>query len=139
MTRTPLLAIPVLLLTLLAACDAPQQGESGELRVAAPATRYSLQQLMDSTAYRGLFLSPDGSRVLTSSDASGIFNLVELPVDGSEPWPLTDSDTITHRAAGYFPSDDRILFSADRAGDEQYHLYVRNPDGSARADSPSRR
>ncbi|GHG62609.1 hypothetical protein [Comamonas sp. JC664] len=32
-------------------------------------------------------------------------------------------------AVGYFPSDDRVLFTRDSGGNELTHLYVRAPDG----------
>ena len=43
---------------------------------------------------------------------------------------LTDSTTTAVIARGFFPNDDRFLYSADSNGDELNHLYVRETDGT---------
>src|SRR5262249_24881143 len=39
-------------------------------------------------------------------------------------------------AIGYFPADDRILYTRDKGGDEKNHLYVRELDGSEKDLTP---
>jgi dipeptidyl aminopeptidase/acylaminoacyl peptidase len=74
-------------------------------------------------------LSADGETVLFTSDASGAPNAWAVPFAGGEPVQLTYSADPIH-TYGYFPEDERFLYSADDGGDERAHLYVRNPDGS---------
>ncbi|WP_296815276.1 S9 family peptidase [Brevundimonas sp.] len=96
---------------------------------------YSAAQFFQTTSYGlaaagGHAFSPDGSHVLISSDRSGVFNAYALPVAGGEPVPLTSSTDNATFAVSYFPNDGRVLFTADRGGDELNHVYVRNEDGS---------
>jgi dipeptidyl aminopeptidase/acylaminoacyl peptidase len=98
--------------------------------------RYTVEQFLDTTAYGGASFSPDGSKVLVDSDASGIFNLYALPVAGGDPEQLTHSTVENIRSAGYFPNDERLLYLADEGGNELDHLWVRELDGSVRDLTP---
>lgn len=93
-------------------------------------TQYSIEQFLGTTSTFGSAFSPDGSRILVSSDESGIFNAYSVPVDGGSPTPLTDSDADAVMVRDYFPDDERFLYSADQGGNELAHLYVREVDGS---------
>lgn len=96
---------------------------------------YDIADLMDSVTYSGLSFSPDGKTLVTSGDAGGVANLMAFPVAGGEPAPLIKS-TDTQHLIGYFPNDDRLLFSADKDGDEIFHLYVRETDGTVKDLTP---
>jgi dipeptidyl aminopeptidase/acylaminoacyl peptidase len=67
--------------------------------------------------------------VLFTSDATGIPNAYTIPFDGGEPTPLTRSTTDSTYAVSYFPMDERVLFTHDRGGNEQNHLFVLEPKG----------
>jgi hypothetical protein len=58
------------------------------------------------------------------------------PVGGGKPVALTRSTTDSTYAVGYFRNDDRILFTRDKGGNEQNHLYVRELDGSEKDLTP---
>ncbi len=98
--------------------------------------RYSIEQFMATTSLRGASFSADEKRILFSSNASGIFNVYSIAAAGGEPVALTRSTTDSHYAVGYFPKDDRVLFTRDQGGDEQNHLYVRELDGSEKDLTP---
>lgn len=76
--------------------------------------------------------SSDGSRVLISSDESGVFNVYAVDVATATSTQLTESSSNGHFAVSYFPADDRILFTADGGGDELNHIWVREIDGATR-------
>jgi prolyl oligopeptidase len=101
---------------------------TGGARNAAP--RYSAKQFFDTTTVFGGSFSADESRILITSDASGVFNAFAQPVTSGEPIQLTDSTTNAVMGVSYFPRDDRILYTADQGGNERNHLFVRDPDGS---------
>jgi len=92
--------------------------------------RYSIEAFLGTTGYRGASFSPDNSKLLVSSDATGIFNAFEIPVAGGEPVQLTDSTTDSIFAVAYFPEDERILYMSDQGGNELHHVFVREPDGA---------
>ncbi len=103
---------------------------------ARPAKRYTIEQFMATTAVSGASFSADERRILFSSNASGIFNVYSVSVDGGEPVALTSSKTDSHYAVGYFRHDDRVLYTRDQGGNEQNHLYVRELDGTERDLTP---
>ncbi len=128
-------AVVVVAAACVAGCDSgdelPNGKElSGEQAATSQVKSYPISDLMDSVSYRGLSFSPDGNTLIASSDASGIFNVTALPVAGGEPAPLTASTTESNFVVSYFPNDERILFRSDRGGDERFHLYVRELDGT---------
>src|SRR5262245_50707459 len=84
----------------------------------------------------GHAFSADGARILISSDASGVFNAQALPGAGGEPQALTASSADATFAISFFPNDDRVLFNADKGGNELDHIYVRAIDGQVRDLTP---
>ena len=124
-------------LTCLSAILLATACRSGE----APRTprTYTIEQFLETTSLSGLSFSPDGSKVLVSSDRSGIFNAWAVPVDGGEPVALTESTTDSMYALGYFPADERILVASDRGGNELTRIHVRETDGSLTDLTPGER
>jgi len=100
------------------------------------APEYTIAQFLDSTSYRGAGFSPDKRKLLVSSDESGIFNAYAFPVDGGPPEALTHSALESIFAIGYFPQDERFLYTADQGGNELSHVYVHSPDGEVKDLTP---
>jgi len=98
--------------------------------------RYDIKTLLSNLRLSGSAISPDGLRVLFSSNATGVMNLFEVSVYGGAPTALSSSSTDSLYAIRYFPNDDRILYSADQGGNELNHIYVRAADGSVRDLTP---
>src|SRR5687767_7405676 len=92
-----------------------------------PQKQYSIEQFMSTVAIAGASFSPDESRILFSSNKTGIFNAYTVPVTGGEWTPVTASTTDSTYAVSFFPNDERILFTRDQGGNELNHLYVRTP------------
>ncbi len=85
--------------------------------------RYAAATLFKNVGVAAAGFSHDGSKVLTSMDPSGVYNLYAVPTAGGEPQRLTTS-TESQFAVAYFPTDDRVLYTQDGGGDELSHLYV---------------
>jgi dipeptidyl aminopeptidase/acylaminoacyl peptidase len=140
-----------LALALLAACapaagpavspmtaDAPARAVSAA-PAAANVPQYTIEQFMATTRIGGASFSPDGRKLLFHSNRSGVFNVYELAVEGGEPTQLTSSTTNAVFSAGYFPEDERFLYTSDAGGNEISHLFVRERDGSVRDLTPGER
>lgn len=85
---------------------------------------------MKTIRFGGSDISPDEKTVLYSSNQDGVFNLYEIPFDGSgQPKQLTSSKTNAIFVIGYLP-DGRILYSSDQGGNELTHIYLRGKDGA---------
>ena len=93
--------------------------------------QYTIEQFLDITHYRGNSFSTDASKILLTSDESGVDNAIAIHVNGGGTTRLTDSTDTPIQVQSYFPHDDRFLYLADHEGNEMDQLYVRELDGSS--------
>ena len=100
------------------------------------AKKYSIEQFFATTRISGASFSADEKRILFNSDTSGIFNAYSIDAVGGKPTALTQSTTDTTFGVSYFPDDDRILYTRDKGGDENNHLFVREADGTEKDLTP---
>ena len=91
--------------------------------------QYTIEQFMDNEAVNGGSFSFDNSKLLISSNRSGIYNVYTVPTIGGSYTPITASDSTSYFAQSFFPNDDRMLLSADGNGDEINHIYLRDTTG----------
>lgn len=97
---------------------------------------YSAEQFFQTTSMFGSSINHDGTAVLVSSDATGVFNAYRYPIDGSAATQLSMSEKDTVYGVSWFPGDDRFLYSADQGGNELNHLYVQEQDGTVKDLTP---
>ncbi|UJH91215.1 S9 family peptidase [Antarcticibacterium sp. 1MA-6-2] len=119
--------LPVLFFLCLVSCK-----EKEEPKAKKEIATYSIEQFMDNESVFGGSFSPDNSRLLVTSNRSGIFNMYTIPVSGGEFTPVTESDSASVYAISYFPEDERILFRMDDNGDEVYKIFVKDGDSIRR-------
>ena len=98
--------------------------------------QYTINQFLANTAYGGASFSPDGKKILVGSNETGVFNVFAIPLGGGKPVQLTDSKVSAIQPLGYFPHDERFLYSSDQGGNEKNHLYVQSPDGKVQDLTP---
>ncbi len=98
--------------------------------------QYSIQQFLDTKSVFGGSFSPDKQDLLVTSNETGIYNAYTIPVKGGEMTALTTSENESIFGISYFPNDKRILFRSDDNGNEIFHLFVRNEDGSVKELTP---
>ena len=104
--------------------------------VAETLKSYTIEQMMDNENVGGGSFSPDKSKLLISSNRSGIYNMYTVPAEGGEFTPVTASDSSSVFAISYFPEDERKLFRMDDNGDEIYHIHLMEEDGAHRDLTP---
>ena len=95
-----------------------------------------MEQFLDTTSISGGFFSADESRILFSSNKTGIWNAYTIPVGGGEWTPVTKSTKDSTYAVSFFPTDNRMLITRDQGGNELNHLYVLAEDGAERDLTP---
>ena len=98
--------------------------------------QYTINDFLGTTSYGGGSISHDNSKVLLHSDRNGVFNAYSIPITGGEPTQLTQSETDAVFTVGYFPDDDRFLYTSDQGGNELNHLFVREEDGTVQDLTP---
>ncbi|MCW9038005.1 alpha/beta fold hydrolase [Altibacter sp.] len=116
----------LILCTLSILFFACKEKEKKETEVAETVEQYTIEQFMDNENAFANGYSPDKSKVLMTSNRSGIYNMYTVPSDGGEWMPVTKSDSASVFGISYFPEDDRILFRMDGNGDEIYKIYVKD-------------
>ena len=128
----------------IAACQrtaepAPEAGAATQAQAEVetrPSRQYAIEEFVESVGVGGASFSADESRILFSSNKSGVWNAYTMPVGGGEWTAVTASDTDNIYAEAFFPDDDRVLVSRDEGGNELDHLYVIEADGSERDLTP---
>lgn len=91
--------------------------------------QYTIEQFYGNTRVAGGVFSDDESRLLISSDESGIFNVYEIDIRDGSKEQITFSDEESFFAVDYVPGTEDILYSADKGGNEINHIYLLKKDG----------
>jgi dipeptidyl aminopeptidase/acylaminoacyl peptidase len=105
-------------------------------KTAGPVKEYTIEQFMNTVRIGGSSFSSDEKSILFHNNKTGIFNVYSVPVSGGAATQLTNSTKESTFAVSYFPTDSRFLYSYDRGGNENSHIYLREPDGSERDLTP---
>ncbi|MEO5722479.1 MAG: S9 family peptidase [Chthoniobacterales bacterium] len=114
-----------------------QQDAPAKSADAGGVKQYTIEQFMDTTKIGGGAFSFDEKSVLFHSNKSGIFNVYSLHVpSGGEPKQLTQSTKESTYIVSTFPEDARFLYTHDKGGNENSHLYLRELDGKERDLTP---
>ena len=98
--------------------------------------QYTIEQFMNTISIGGSSFSADEQTILFSSNQSGIYNAYTIPVEGGEPTQITNSTDNAIFAISFFPEDNRMLYSSDQGGNEIYHIYLRNENGTVQDLTP---
>lgn len=93
--------------------------------------QYSAESFFKTTSYFGSNINSTGTKILMTSDETGVYNAYSMPVAGGDKTALTQSTVDSNIGVSWFPTDDRILYTADQEGNELNHLFVMKLDGSS--------
>lgn len=104
----------------------PKQDEPQKTEV----EKYTIEQFMDNEQVFGGSFSSDKSKVLVTSNKSGIYNMYTIPVDSGAYNAISSSDSSSVFGISYFPQDDRILFRMDDNGNEIFHIFMLDENGN---------
>lgn len=118
----------ILLAFVVASCT--QQSKNSDKAKGHDVKQYTIEQFYKNMSIYGGSFSPDESKLLVTSNETGIFNVYELAVDGSSLSQLTNSSEESYFAISYFPEDERILYTHDQGGNEISHIYLLDADKS---------
>lgn len=119
--RTCALALTFVCVIALNSCNTAEQK--------SPVKQYTIAQFMDIVQINGGAFSPDESKILINTKETGIFNAYEIDIASNEKKQLTSSTDNAIYGQSYFPSDNRVIYTGDKGGNEITHIYVRNENG----------
>ncbi len=115
-------------LLLMGACGRQNEEAPAEART-APFRHYTMAEFMKTTSIGGGSFNHNDTKLLVSSNETGVFNVYELDLATNERTAVTEGDDTTF-GVSYMPTDDRILFTRDQGGNENNHLFLRGLDGT---------
>ncbi len=93
--------------------------------------KYSIEQFYKNLQISGGQFSTDESKLLVTSNESGIYNLYEITIADGTRKPLTQSTQESYFGIAYVPNTNKVLYSADKGGNEINHIYLLNEDGTS--------
>lgn len=91
---------------------------------------YTIEQFFQTEGVNGGSFSKDENHVLINSNRSKIFNVYELSLADTSVKPLTSSTKESFFAVDYLPGTNDFLYSADKGGDENDHIYLQRRNGT---------
>lgn len=101
-----------------------------------PLQTYSIDQFFKNNRIGGGAFSNDETKLLVSSDESGIFNVYEIDLATGDKKAITSSEEESFFAQDYVPNSSDILYSADKGGNEIDHIYLLKADGTSQDLTP---
>ena len=121
--------IPIFLMIGILGCQ--QQPEK-----TLPTKQYSIEQFYENINIGGGSFSPDESKLLVNSNETGIYNVFEIDIATGEKTQLTFSTKDSYFGQGYFPNDERFIFSYDDGGNENYKVELMTTEGQSKDLTP---
>jgi protease II len=92
--------------------------------------QYTIEQFYKTVAFGGGSFNKQENKILVHDNSTGIFNVYEIDLATKEKKPLTKSEKETYFAIDYVPGSNDFLYSADKGGNENSHIYMQKTDGS---------
>ena len=93
--------------------------------------QYTIDQFYKNVAISFSDFSQDETKILVSSNETGIYNVFEINLADATKRQVTSSDTESFFALGYVHGTNQVLYSADKGGNENDHIYLLNEEGSS--------
>ena len=90
--------------------------------------QYSLEEFYKNLRVFGGSFSADESKLLVTSDETGIFNVFEINIEDTSRKQITFSEKESFFARDYVPGTDQLIYSADKGGNEIDHIYLLKDD-----------
>lgn len=88
--------------------------------------QYTIEQLYENMSVYNAGFNADETKILVGNNSTGIYNVYELSISDTVSKPLTTSTNESYFAVSYLPGSSSFLYSADKGGDENTHIYLKN-------------
>jgi len=98
---------------------------------------FTIEQLYNNLSVGAAGFNADETKILVDNNSTGIFNVYELNIADTAFKPLTRSKTDSYFSVDYLPGSSKFIYSADKGGNENSHLYLmKQGDTSAKDLTP---
>jgi dipeptidyl aminopeptidase/acylaminoacyl peptidase len=99
--------------------------------------QYTIDEFYKNLQLNGGSFNADETRLLVSSDKSGIYNVYEINLSDTSMRQITHSTIESLFSVDYVPGTNKVLYAADQGGNEIYHIYLMNEDGTVQDLTPA--
>ncbi len=99
--------------------------------------QYTIDEFYKNLQINGGSFNADETRLLVSSDKSGIYNVYEINLTDTTMRQITHSTIESLFSVDYVPGTNKVLYAADQGGNEIYHIYLMNEDGTIQDLTPA--
>ncbi|MFD1603168.1 alpha/beta fold hydrolase [Flavobacterium artemisiae] len=86
--------------------------------------QYAVEDFYDTKSIGAAGFNKDETKILINSNKTGITNIYELNIADTTSVALTQSKTESNYAIDYLPGSSKFIYSSDKGGDENAHLYL---------------
>ena len=91
--------------------------------------KYTSAQLSKTIAINAAAFNAAETKILVSSNESGIVNVYEITVADKKSVALTNSKDDAMYAVDYLKGSNTFIYAADKGGNEDQHLFITTPGG----------
>lgn len=105
-----------------------------EKEVVVEVKKYDVTDFFDTKSVRGSGFNADETKVLVTSNATGIFNAFEVTIADTATTALTNSTKESVFSEDYIKGSSNFIYSSDQGGNENSHLYLVNQKTKATKD-----
>jgi len=119
--------LPAIAFGCLLFCSCKEPAEKEHTKQVAS---YTIEQFYKSNRIDGGKFSPDDKKLMYNSNESGIFNAYEYDLETGEKKALTRSTQESVYGSEYLPGSYNFLFTADKGGNENNHIFLQTTSGT---------
>lgn len=105
-----------------------------EKEVVVEVKKYDITDFFDTKSVRGSGFNANETKVLVTSNATGIFNAYEVTIADTATTALTNSTKESVFSEDYIKGSSNFIYSSDQGGNENSHLYLVNQKTKATKD-----
>ena len=124
------LLVLISVLAILSSCknnDAPAKKE---------VKQYTIGQFYKTKNIGGGVFNKDETKIAVNNNETGIYNIYEINMSDTSMKPITNSAKESFFVDDYVAGTDNIIYSADRGGNENSHLYLLHHGDTAKDLTP---
>ncbi len=124
------LSILISAITLFSSCKDNSTTAKKEVK------EYTIEQFYKTRNISGGYFNKDESKVAVNNNQTGIYNVYEINLSDTSMKAITNSTKESFFVDDYVTGTDNIIYSADKGGNENSHLYLLKAGDSAKDLTP---
>ena len=109
---------------------------SNETETPKQVAQYTIEQFYKSSEAFGGSFNSDDTKLLFTSNESGIYNSWEADIVTGKSIAKTNSTKESFFSLGYVPGTSHFLYSSDKGGDENSHIFLKTNDSTVKDLTP---